>query len=360
MPLAHRDRALQDRHASPGGGAGTADSVRQTDERSHVRGSLIRQCYGDEPGVGGGVTSGTRGAECEPKTWSSSVRAEGRPMVRHDDEWWMNHRNTYGRLTYVKDATSYETPDTKPITPRMERASSRNGDVRQNEASGEKSITSQLAFQFPIGPRVMPRLPGLGPRVGPQPVPRVPPRLAPRPGPEPGPEPQPSPPRLDPGLRISGCRSELICFDPGKYDEIEYRRQLKIQQDGINAKSSCKNKNDIERYDNFTPQEKRRQRERADYENDEYFTPNYLLRHPGFSMNGKDALHRIDMVAGGYEKDFADMGDSKINQSIGPSWRADSRKGKLKRYADEMCSKGCRMSVTIDICESVPDNGQIA
>ena len=189
---------------------------------------------------------------------------------------------------------------------------------------------------------------------------RNPPRLAPRPGPEPGPEPQPSPPRLDPGLRISGCRSELICFDPGKYDEIEYRRQLKIQQDGINAKSSCKNKNDIERYDNFTPQEKRRQRERADYENDEYFTPNYLLRHHGFSMNGKDALHRIDMVAGGYEKDFADMGDSKINQSIGPSWRADSCKGKLKRYADEMCSKGCRMSVTIDICESVLDNGQIA
>jgi hypothetical protein len=42
--------------------------VRQTDERSHVRGSLIRQCYGGEPGVGGGVTSGTQGAECEPKT----------------------------------------------------------------------------------------------------------------------------------------------------------------------------------------------------------------------------------------------------------------------------------------------------
>lgn len=77
-------------------------------------------------------------------------------------------------------------------------------------------------------------------------------------------------------------------------------------------------------------------------------------------MNGKDALHRIDVVAGGYEKDFTDMGDSKINQSIGPSWRADSRKGKSKRYADEMRSKGCRMSVTIDICESVPDNGQIA
>ncbi len=30
-------------------------------------------------------------------------------MVRHDDEWWMNHRNTYGRLTYLKDAERYAT-----------------------------------------------------------------------------------------------------------------------------------------------------------------------------------------------------------------------------------------------------------
>ena len=35
-------------------GASTADSVLRTDERSHAQGSLIRQCYGDEPGVGGG------------------------------------------------------------------------------------------------------------------------------------------------------------------------------------------------------------------------------------------------------------------------------------------------------------------
>ncbi len=27
-------------------------------------------------------------------------------MVRHDDEWWMNHKNTYGRLTCVKDMTA--------------------------------------------------------------------------------------------------------------------------------------------------------------------------------------------------------------------------------------------------------------
>ena len=45
---------------------------------------------GTRQGVGGGVISGTHNAECTPKSWSS--------MVRHDDEWWMNHRNTWGRL----------------------------------------------------------------------------------------------------------------------------------------------------------------------------------------------------------------------------------------------------------------------
>ncbi len=38
-------------------------------------------------------------------------------MVRHDDEWWMNHRNTYGRLTYVKDAKRYETPRRSKSSP---------------------------------------------------------------------------------------------------------------------------------------------------------------------------------------------------------------------------------------------------
>ncbi len=147
-------------------GASTADSVRQTDERSHVRGSLIRQCYGDEPGVGGGVRSGTRGAECEPKTWSSSVRAEGRPMVRHDDEWWMNHRNTYGRLTYVKDTKRYDTPEEREITPRMPGASGPPGETASDaspDAVRPGAQYAQLAVPMP------------GPVPVPMPVPPIPP-----------------------------------------------------------------------------------------------------------------------------------------------------------------------------------------
>lgn len=97
-----------------------ADSVRQTDDRTHVKDSIILKCYGDEPGVGGGVISGTHNAECTPKTWSESVTAQGRNVVRHDDEWWMNHRNTWGQLNYTKDPNNYPTPEVAKIDPAME------------------------------------------------------------------------------------------------------------------------------------------------------------------------------------------------------------------------------------------------
>jgi Domain of unknown function (DUF4150) len=96
-----------------------ADSVRQTSDRTHVKGSIVRASYGDEPGVGGGVISGTHNAECTPKTWSQSVTAEGRNVVRHEDEWWMNHKNTWGLLHYVKDTSQGSTADTAKIDARM-------------------------------------------------------------------------------------------------------------------------------------------------------------------------------------------------------------------------------------------------
>ncbi|CDZ34653.1 Hypothetical protein NGAL_HAMBI1145_24420 [Neorhizobium galegae bv. officinalis] len=90
--------------------ANMAYSVRQTSLVSHVKSSLITKSFGDEPGTGGGVKSGTTGAECEPKTYSSTVRAEGRNMVRFEDEWWMNHRNTVGKLIYTDDLNRYAGP----------------------------------------------------------------------------------------------------------------------------------------------------------------------------------------------------------------------------------------------------------
>ncbi len=100
-------------------GMALANSVRQTDDRSHVAGSIVRHCYGDEAGVGGGILSGTHNAECTPLTWSSSVRAEGRNMVRHTDLWWMNHKNTIGKLDYTKDTNDYGIAEVELIKSRI-------------------------------------------------------------------------------------------------------------------------------------------------------------------------------------------------------------------------------------------------
>ncbi len=63
------------------------------------------------------------GRECEPKTWSKTVKIQDKGVVRHDDEWWMNHRETWGKLTYIKDTQSYPTPERKEIEPRIPLAS---------------------------------------------------------------------------------------------------------------------------------------------------------------------------------------------------------------------------------------------
>jgi len=53
---------------------------------------------GDKPGKGKGVKSGTVGAKAEPITHSSSVLINGKPMVREDDLFFMNNKNTIGKL----------------------------------------------------------------------------------------------------------------------------------------------------------------------------------------------------------------------------------------------------------------------
>ncbi|KMO16885.1 hypothetical protein QR79_22205 [Methylobacterium indicum] len=86
-------------------------------------------------------------------------------MVRRDDEWWMNHRNTYGRLTYVKDAKRYDTPEEKEITPRMPGASGPPGETASDarpDAVRPGAHYAQLAVPMP------------GPVPVPMPVPPIP------------------------------------------------------------------------------------------------------------------------------------------------------------------------------------------
>ncbi|HID37519.1 MAG TPA: DUF4150 domain-containing protein [Ghiorsea sp.] len=55
---------------------------------------------GDEAGSATGVKSGTTSAKAEPITKSSTVRVNGNWAVRHDDLFFMNEKNTVGKLVY--------------------------------------------------------------------------------------------------------------------------------------------------------------------------------------------------------------------------------------------------------------------
>ncbi|WES67626.1 DUF4150 domain-containing protein [Superficieibacter sp. HKU1] len=60
--------------------------------------SKIPQTIGDSPGAAKGVSSGTVGDVCEPLEHSETVFFGGKPMLRHNDEFWMNSRNTIGLI----------------------------------------------------------------------------------------------------------------------------------------------------------------------------------------------------------------------------------------------------------------------
>ncbi|WP_438017128.1 DUF4150 domain-containing protein [Sorangium sp. So ce315] len=95
--------------------SGVAESVYQTGKRSHKLGSETTTCHGDEPGTAKGVKSGTVGDVCTPKTYAPNVRIEGKNAIRHGDEWWMNNRNTVGKLIWVRDARTMSDADPEPL-----------------------------------------------------------------------------------------------------------------------------------------------------------------------------------------------------------------------------------------------------
>ncbi|WP_313592393.1 PAAR-like domain-containing protein [Agrobacterium cavarae] len=67
--------------------------------------------YGDEPGVGLGVKSGTVGEVVDPVTSSTIVRANGVPVQRHTDRCTLNNGNCPGEYVNVKSTTTTPAPD---------------------------------------------------------------------------------------------------------------------------------------------------------------------------------------------------------------------------------------------------------
>jgi Domain of unknown function (DUF4150)/Domain of unknown function (DUF1906) len=115
LTLVHRDSGatstatLPDVCATPPGGALTpypnvAEARDLRDGSCAVRadggneiaiaGSIFARSAGDEPGTGGGVTSGTTGAEAALLSHSFDVAVEGRGVARLTDKMLHNHGNT--------------------------------------------------------------------------------------------------------------------------------------------------------------------------------------------------------------------------------------------------------------------------
>ena len=70
---------------------GVANSVRANGKPVVVYDmSLVPTTQGDQAGAAKGIKSNTVGGKCYPLEKSSSVRAEGKLIVRHDDKFWMN------------------------------------------------------------------------------------------------------------------------------------------------------------------------------------------------------------------------------------------------------------------------------
>lgn len=91
----------------------TASTVRLAGKRAHKMASIVTSCKGDSPGAGTGIKSGTVGSVCHPKGHSGSVRIEGSWAIRNNDYWFMNNKNTVGRLIYTKDMSK---PQPTPAT----------------------------------------------------------------------------------------------------------------------------------------------------------------------------------------------------------------------------------------------------
>ncbi len=69
---------------------------------------------GDEPGQGKGIASGTVGEKAEPISHSPSVRINKKQLVRENDLFFMNNKNTIGKLTTTESGgESHITDDGK-------------------------------------------------------------------------------------------------------------------------------------------------------------------------------------------------------------------------------------------------------
>jgi uncharacterized Zn-binding protein involved in type VI secretion len=77
---------------------GTASNVNAGGKPVVTEASSISQSTGDDAGSNGGVTSGTTKGECKFTTFSTTVKANGKGIVRLGDSTTQNKQNAVGTV----------------------------------------------------------------------------------------------------------------------------------------------------------------------------------------------------------------------------------------------------------------------
>ncbi|WAJ27163.1 DUF4150 domain-containing protein [Antarcticirhabdus aurantiaca] len=136
--------------------ANTAASVRMTGQRAHKQNSIVTRCTGDEPGTGLGVKSNTVSSVCHRKEHSSTVRIEGQWATRHGDAWYMNNRNTIGKLNWYTGNKNFD--PTPPLVAAAE-MSAGSKVVMSDVSSSSPPLRpgTQLAFVDTSGQSIQPQ-----------------------------------------------------------------------------------------------------------------------------------------------------------------------------------------------------------
>ena len=127
-------------------------------------------------------------------------------------------------------------------------------------------------------------------------------------------------------------------------------RQLGFQQAALNSKNPCKAATDIAQYPSNKPigeaarpvERARIIRANADLirKLNPKMTLDQAMQAATNAAKGKDALHTLDMVAGGAPKVFSGLGGQSENRSIGSQW-SKGKADQLAAYAADQCKNGC-------------------
>jgi hypothetical protein len=221
---------------------------------------------------------------------------------------------------------------------------------KPNPKDGEKIARALRDLWRRLGPK----------RDEPKPIPPPLPDPAP---PEPTPD-KPKDPRTDECVgdckKDERCPEKTFCFNKekfaGTHKEPVYDAQLKVQEATMRTMTPQQVLGNRATYEalgrtaleNLPGVQDRKAQVISDWQ----------LRNPDLDWReeGYEALHRLDMGAGGDPSGYYDMGDANINRSIGGGW--PSKTARLKQHAENLQANGCPlMKVKFDSSPfCVPDN----